>query len=358
MPETRDPIERAIRNQFDLQQLGNGLGEDTRARMERLFNQIAGAIARVDPTSARSVAAQRAKVQRLIAQLNDLIGTRLEDWRKAVRADLAEIGTQQALYARATLLDSLGGPSALRIAGIKLSDPKGLGVQFFKAIVDTNPFDGQVLREWAETQAMRTLVDVRREIQLGLGQNESVDQIVRRVRGKSDGRGGFVGGVLDKTTRETRAIVRTAINEVASTAQWETYRRETEITTTYTYVATLDGRTTLICAALDGQSFRYDDPKAPRPPMHWNCRSAIVPDIDWKALGLDAPPEGVRATQGGGKVKEATDYDAWLRGKSSAEQDRILGPERAKLFRGGVKLRDMVRDDTTVLTVAQLREAA
>lgn len=357
MPKPTDPIVRTIQNQFALNRLGNGLDARTRARMQRLFDRIAAAITAADPSAARNLTARRAKVEALVQELRALIGPAIDEWRQELRAELAKIGSQQALWARSTMLDSVGGPTALSAVGVRLSDPTGLGVNFFKSIIDTNPFEGQILKEWAETQTMRTLVDVRRQIQLGLAQNEAVGDIVRRVRGRR-AKGGFAGGVLDATTRQTQSIVRTAINDIATVAHLETYRRETEITQTYTYVATLDGRTTIICASLDGQVFRYDDASAPRPPMHWGCRSTIVPNVNWEGLGLPAPPEGVRATKGGGKVKESTDYEQWLRSKTPAEQDNVLGPSRGKLFRDGLSLRDMVRNDREVLTVEELQGAA
>lgn len=351
----RDPIERVIANQFDIEALVRGLDRKTARRVRRLFNDLVAELARSDITS---VGNQRAKVQDLLRKIRPLIGDAFEDWRKIIRQDLAEIGSLQAAWARQTIVQSLGGAPAMGGLGISLSDPTQLGVNFFKSIVDTNPFEGQVLAEWAETQSNATLVRVRKEIQLGLANNETIDDIIRRVRGRSAGRGRFSGGAMEATTRQAEAIARTAVNDIATTAHLASYGRESEVTTTYQYVATLDSRTTLICASLDGREFAYDDPDAKRPPQHVNCRSTVAPIIDWESVGLPEPPDGIRATQGGGRVPESWDYERWLREKPASEQDRILGPERAKLLRDGVSLRDMVRDDGTVLTVEQLRERA
>lgn len=42
-------------------------------------------------------------------------------------------------------------------------------------------------------------------------------------------------------------------------------------------VATLDGRTSKLCAHLDGTVWRIDDPAKRVPPLHPNCRSELVP---------------------------------------------------------------------------------
>lgn len=54
----------------------------------------------------------------------------------------------------------------------------------------------------------------------------------------------------------------------------------------YRYVATLDLRTSQICRELDLKRFRVDKARAGVnfPPMHPNCRSTTMPDVDEKAL--------------------------------------------------------------------------
>ena len=150
---------------------------------------------------------------------------------------------------------------------------------------------------------------------------------------------------------------RTAVNQIATTAQFEAYKAHDDITEEYEYVATLDTRTTPICMSLDGRTWRYDDPSGRRPPQHWSCRSTIVPVVDFKALGLPTPPEGKRAAVGG-PVPAGQNYEQWLRKQSTAKQNEALGPARGKLFREGkASLNDFVRDNGTTVTLDQLRKA-
>lgn len=73
-------------------------------------------------------------------------------------------------------------------------------------------------------------------------------------------------------------LIRTETNFFANQVQLEAYK-ESEVSR-YIYVATLDGRTSDICADLDGQSFDIKDAQegVNYPPMHPNCRSTTIKD--------------------------------------------------------------------------------
>jgi hypothetical protein len=103
------------------------------------------------------------------------------------------------------------------------------------------------------------------------------------------------------------------------------------------FVAVLDAGTTLQCANLDQQVGEVGS--LPRPPLHWGCRSTIVPyvNIDKLLPGIQLK----RAAQGG-TVARGTTYEQWLKGQSKAVQDEALGKGKAELFRGGLKLEKFV----------------
>lgn len=344
----KDPTEVVVRNLFLIQRFGNSLNDAVRAQVSALFDEMAGLIAKIDPTGPSLNVYRLQRAAKLFDQIQALTGETFDAIAREVRLHLAGWGKQQAEVAALHLQAVLGAGAKGKVDAI------GLTINQVKAIVDTDPMQGAVMKEWWSRQADRTAFEVRRQIQLGMTRSESIDDLVRRVRGRATGpairEGGkivghrFTGGVLDTTTREAEAIVRTAVNDVSNVAAFETFRANGDITTTYEYTATLDSRTTLICASLDGRTFAYDDTAAPKPPQHWNCRSILVPVVDWKALGLESPPEGTRASAGG-QVAADTRYEQWLRDQPESVQAEVLGAGRAKLFRDGATLRDMVRSD-------------
>lgn len=352
-----DPaVQQILQNAVNLQRVHNAIARDTSGVLRQLFDELAAEIARADPTGVRALRYRRDRVEKLLERVEKLTGEAFADWHRDVRRDLARLGRQQGEQAVQLLRVSLADAANL-VRPVAPTQP------MLKAILEANPFQGETLRGWADVQKEAVIRRTRQQVQIGMMGEESIGDIVRRVRGRSDGRGGYTGGVMKTTTREAESIVRTAVTEIASEAAFLVYQENSRLGPTYTYTATLDSRTTLICASLDGRVFAYDDPEAKRPPQHWQCRSFIVPNIDWAALGLEAPEEGERfardqETGRRTQVPAGMDYEAWLRAQPAAVQAQILGPGRARLFQQGVTLRDMVRGDNSIVTLDELDRRA
>lgn len=91
-----------------------------------------------------------------------------------------------------------------------------------------------------------------------------------------------LSSVISVLDNEGKALSETALERYARTKTTEVFNRgrleyfnETGVVEAYQYSAILDGRTSNICRALDGKIFEKD--KAPVPPLHFNCRSLLVP---------------------------------------------------------------------------------
>jgi SPP1 gp7 family putative phage head morphogenesis protein len=167
--------------------------------------------------------------------------------------------------------------------------------------------------------------------------------------------GGQATAVADN---QVMALVRTSINQVANSASMAVYEANQDITKKYRYVATLDSRTSSICAALDGREFEYG--KGPMPPQHFNCRSTTVPIIDPDIL----PPSTIaKRASADGPVPINTSYGQWLKDQPLKTQQDVLGPSKVPYFnrlveKYGAKdaMAKLVRDDGSELTLDQLRK--
>ena len=167
--------------------------------------------------------------------------------------------------------------------------------------------------------------------------------------------GGQATAVADN---QVMALVRTSINQVANTASQQVYEANQDITKKYRYVATLDSRTSSICAALDGREFAYG--KGPMPPQHFNCRSTTVPIIDPDIL----PPSTIaKRASADGPVPINTSYGQWLKDQPLKVQQDVLGPGKVPYFNRLVDkygardaMAKLVRDDGSELTLDQLRK--
>lgn len=207
------------------------------------------------------------------------------------------------------------------------------------------PIQGLRIGEWFQAQANTMSLETRRIIQNGLVEGKGPIEISRRI--SADAR--TQGPVLSRRAiNEARIVTRTTVTAVQSHAAQLSYENLPEdVSDSYRYVAVRDNRTTPICRALDGRIFRHDDPKKKIPPQHVGCRSgtiALVRDENGKLIEPAKFPHTFPS------------YDAWLRTQSVTEQNRILGPARADLWRSGkMTLGDAVDADNRVLNLKQLR---
>jgi len=263
-----------------------------------------------------------------------------------------------------------------------------------RAILNTDPFQGRLLKEHVQTLGANTYRRVRDQVRMGLLAEESTQDMVRRVRGKAVGyhknAAGrtvrrFAGGAMDATTREAESLVRTAVTHVAAEAMKATYEENGDILSGVRYAAFLDDRTTALCLSLDGKVWPVGSPDIVQPgrDTHFNCRSVLVPEIDWAAMGLTPPPEGERTARDLTDVSEEdlarkvsarrrtgdlgaiekipsrVRAEEWLRGQPAKVQNKLLGRGKASLFREGkITLADIVRQDGSVVPLRELEAAA
>ncbi|MBB76520.1 MAG: hypothetical protein CMJ75_18605 [Planctomycetaceae bacterium] len=193
-----------------------------------------------------------------------------------------------------------------------------------RQIADNEPIRGQLLRSWFDGLGRSTADDVSKAIRLGVLEGQSVPEMRRAVANAT--------GVAKN---RAEAVVRTAVTNVTARARETTYDENTSVIKGVQYVATLDSRTTIVCAGLDGQVFPIND--GPRPPQHINCRSTTVPVLrSWEELGIpaNAISPSTRASMNG-QVPASTTFNGWLKDQPRGVQNEVLGPTRASLWREG-----------------------
>jgi len=255
-----------------------------------------------------------------------------------------------------TLSDDLvaavqGAPQTFSLTAAKgatITLPNGQVVQkAFRGIAESQAERfGQVVRNGLLTGETTPQIAKRLIGTLQFGENRTVKQAIAA--------GGELTTIPDN---QVMALVRTSINQVANAASQQIYEANQDITKKYRYVATLDTRTSAICAALDGREFEYG--KGPTPPQHFNCRSTTVPIIDPDIL----PPSttATRASQDG-QVPINMSYGEWLSKQPKSVQAEALGASKVPYFnklaeKYGPKnaVAKLVRDDGSELTLDQLR---
>lgn len=291
---------------------------------------------------------QRARLAQLVREVERHIQG---GYSAAERFALSDLGDYAELEARIAASDIESIIERSRLAGVRVPDVNvgGLitrGLAQSTARLTELPIQGLPFGDWWERQRVTMTLNTKRAIQLGIIEGKGPRDIVRRILPERDQTD---PAVWRRARIEASALVRTTVNAVQNDAALETYRTMSpDVSDSYRWLSIRDSRTSAICRALDGRVFRYDDPKAPRPPAHIGCRSTTTP-VFTAAIARKLDVKGPSLTMRG--------YDAWLREQSPTRQNVILGPTRAEWYRTGkMSLADAIDGDLRVLTLAQLRE--
>lgn len=260
-----------------------------------------------------------------------------------------------------------------------------------KAALNAQVVYGVPLEDWWTGQAQVLQRNYQQQVRIGMMANETTSEIVQRVRGKfvgqytfdADGKKVrvFQGGVMDTSTRQAEALVRTSVASVSGAANEATMQRNEDVLNGQQALATLDNRTTPLCRARSGWAWRMDGSPIKStganirfpgpPPWHVCCRTRMIPLVKSfadltgpdsklskaKIRELEAKYLG-KSTQASmdGQVAESLNYEQWLKTKPESFQREVLGEGRYNLWqRGKLPLRDMVDQSGNTLTLDELK---
>ncbi len=166
-----------------------------------------------------------------------------------------------------------------------------------EAVVDAPTVLGFPARSWwasQSTELQRKYIGV---IQQGVLQGKTNEQIIRAVRGTQANN--YKDGIMEVTRNNADALVRTSVMSVANAASMKTIENMGDVVKGIQWVSTLDSRTTLQCISLSGAAWTLDDKTPIRgdknwpglPPIHFRCRSRIIPLMkSWEELGSKPLP--------------------------------------------------------------------
>ena len=226
---------------------------------------------------------------------------------------------------------------------------------FLKTLVETTPVDGHLLGSWTNAMSANRLARIERELRIGMVEGQTVDQLVRRIRGSKANR--YKDGILEISRRSAETLALTANSTIANKARQEVFKANSHLIDKLKWVSTLDSRTSPKCQSLDGKLFDLDKPH-PNVPAHPRCRSILIPvTVPFSKLKVDADDytPAQRASMGG-QVPGNTTYEAWLRNGPRERVVEIYGAERADLFLSGkVKFDDLYKNGGGFYSLADLR---
>lgn len=248
-----------VRHAVGLQRYGTGVIKKIIAHLDKVDADLVKQLIDFDLKPGRSEAS-RQRLQRLLDAVREIIQEGYAALEPDLRSEMLELAKYEVDYQQQLLTSSI--PVA-----IDVTKPS---VEQLAAVVNSRPFQGAIMKEWAQRLEENARRAVSTAITTGFTEGETVDQIVRRVRGTKSKN--FKDGALEVSRREAEAIVRTAVNHVATSARDDLFRENSDIIKGVVWVSAIDNRTSPVCRARDGKVYPIDS--GPRPPAHWNCLPA------------------------------------------------------------------------------------
>tara|TARA_A100000172_G_scaffold80908_1_gene71869 strand:+ start:2475 stop:4805 length:2331 start_codon:yes stop_codon:yes gene_type:complete len=349
--------EAIFRNAIDLNRYGNKVSTDIARRFVDICVDSVQQIAVLERVGlGDSYRANR--LRSIVAQMEKSLSGWKKYANKQVITELQGLAKVEAGFIENQLnkLVPSAAKADLQINGIQISpkfaesivtiDPtriksRAVGQQLARFLGETTLSDslganitlpnGNIMQQAFNRIAENSVQLFRSSVEDGLYTGESIAQITKRLIGNSKTRDtanilqmAQKGGILTSPPiNQVRTLVRTSVNQVSNTAALNVYKANSKVTKKYEYVATLDSRTSAVCSALDGRVFAYED--GPKPPQHFNCRSTIVPEIDYDNLPFD-PPKGIaRRSSVDGLMPASMNYGEWLYMQPNKVQAQILG---------------------------------
>lgn len=397
-------LDSSLRHQIGVRRYAGGEAKKVLALLEKADQQLVQKLkVWLDKHEGKAIDVRSERYKKLIADIRALRAEVMAQYKELVRSDMTDLARSEAAFEQRALEHAL--PFTFEFAAVSADT--------LRAMVIHKPFAGgpnaaRTLNEWFTSLAaadQRRLVDA---INMGLTQQETVGDIIRRVAGTREAQ--YTNGALTVTRQNAEAIVRTAVNHVSNAARDETWKANHDIIHALRWNATLDGRTSAICRArdghfapLEGDSSAVPDPRlvpeTARPPAHPNCRSVMIAVLDsegvaayvgdrpfvrdartrrqreidfradakaqvgedkWSKLDASQRNALIRdhrsawAQRAIGQVPSDMDYDTWLRAQPAKFQDEVLGKGKAVAFRNGLKLDKFVDRQGSELTLAEL----
>ena len=339
-----DPaIDQAVRNQVLLEQYSENEIKEVQKFLKRTEKELLARLRKESGTEFK-----KARLRSLLKDTRAILKSNLGKAKRRMLENLDELAEISAEFEIKSLQSGIQG-------NIDLALPSK---DQLHAAVFSKPIEGTFLNKYVNDWERSQIEAVQRTITDGFYRGQTTDQIARRIRGtkRANFQDGIIGG---QTNRQTTALVRTAINHTATEARLRTMESNSDIIKGWSYVNTLDSRTSQVCASLDTSKV-YKVGEGKPPPLHFNCRTTIKYVLKEKYGIKPTRGKTTRASvgaDGSRPVPASQSYSTWLKSQPAAFQDQALGKTRGALFRRGkLPIQKFTNSSNEVLTIKQLRQ--
>lgn len=184
-------------------------------------------------------------------------------------------------------------------------------------------FLANFIESWADTSVQQ----VENQALISLSSGGDVSDLQSTINGTSVEPLIIASSVIGRIARGFQMISRTSLQHAHSIGAMDFYKENPDLIKYEEFSAILDNKTSSVCRSLSGN--RYPLGEGPKPPLHPNCRSRLLPVLDEKYINL------ITTDYVGNSEWGEESYYEWLYRQPANRQDIVLGKTRAQLFRDG-----------------------
>lgn len=309
--------EIATRHQVFLERVKTGEANQFAAFLLEMDRELRARLGRAEMTDFA-----RARAEALVLDIERTLAAIYGRFWNEMRGRLIDIAEYEAGFEARSLAQGTDGAYEPVLPGVEQVRAAVLAAPMSVRGADGGKLLESFVRDWSATEVKRVSGAIRQ----GFYEGATTSKILQAVRGTKAN--GYRDGILAISNRNAEAVVKTAVQHVASVARQETWKQNADIVHGVIWVSTLDSRTTPQCRSLDGRRFPVDS--GPRPPIHVRCRSTTVADLGFSRKNA------IRASKDGAVAANLTYYE-WLKTQPAGFVREALGKSRAELFlRGGL----------------------
>lgn len=350
-----------------LEGLTKGLGDDLTKSFENALSEVSGKItaleAKAEQTESLIKKKKYLKAQREAIEI--VLSDIYRDIGDTIMAQAIELA-QEAPSIVDTMVKKII-PAGLEIElGVPVLDKKRI-ISMFESF----NIEGLNLNQWLskiEANAAQRIIKASKD---SFVLNESRRESAKRLQ-----------GALDVSRKSAEGLAHNAVHQAWNFAEMEYFKESQQRLKGFRFMAELDRKTTPLCVSLDGRIFSVSE--APKPPLHWKCRSSLHPIFKNQELNkiFDKGSRVSRQDTGGRwvnhrdgtrstkyeklrskKVSNKKNYRDWMQDlvNSNDPKDRAfakeaLGKKRFELVSKGKLNVDSLYYDGKLRTVKQLKE--
>lgn len=268
----------------NLQRFNAGERKRIMAVLKRLEKELVEKLKLIDPTAPLQLSYRQKRQIRLLKETRETIATAYRDMSKVSGKGLRGLAEIESDWAKHAVNGSVGFEMLTT----------SLTKEQLRAIASDTLIRGARSSEWWSRQSKTLQNAFADEVRTGMAAGESIQDMVRRIRGRATGRRHkywdpitgkshwyveFKDGIMDTSTRNASALVRTSVQQVAAQARNEMYNANADIIKGIQQLSTLDSDTTVICVAYAGASWDLEHKPingttleyGTGVPRHWNC---------------------------------------------------------------------------------------